>query len=439
MRKRKGGWSGTAAALAAGAAALLASAAPSDNPSIVTRVPGNSGANDDSGVAAINRNGRSAVFESSASNLVDGDGNDAQDVFHRDLRKGITTRVSVADDGTEANGTSGWPSVSASGRLVLFESDADNLVEGDGNGTWDVFLRDLRRGTTTRVSVAEDGAEASGASNIDGAALSASGRYAVFTSTATDLVPGGTTGARHVYLVDLRRGTLVLVTRNTAGAPSDGSARDASISASGRFVAYSSNAGDLVPGDGNGGYDVFVFDRKTGSTVLASADLDGGEANGNSRHPVLSKSGRIVAFTSNASDLVPGDGNAADDVFVRDLRAGATVRVSVDAEGNEADGDSHRPSLSWNGKQVAFVSQADGLVPEDGNGEDDVLVRDLKAGTLRLLSSNARGDPADGESNSFPGSLSGNGKWLVLTSAATNLSNQDRNGDVADVFLVPAR
>jgi Tol biopolymer transport system component len=168
------------------------------------------------------------------------------------------------------------------------------------------------------------------------------------------------------------------VSVDTAGGDADGVSIDASISGDGRWVAFSSTANDLVPGDGNPGFDVFVRNLKEGRTTRVSVDVAGGDPNGESAAPSISADGRYVAFQSDASDLVQGDGNSATDVFVRDLKRQRTTRISVDAVGADPNGVSFAPSISANARNVAFFSNASDLVSGDANSATDVFVRDRK-------------------------------------------------------------
>lgn len=420
---------------------LAAAAAGPTAPELLSRAPGNQGADARSSEGAVTPSGRFVAFESRATNLLDGgaDTNGAPDIFVRDRRRGVTTRVSVSSGGVEGNGFSQVPAISANGRFVLFESFADNLVPDDGNAARDVFVHDRRTGETRRVSEAADGAGGDGHSRPYGASLSASGRYAVFHSGSTNLVPGDANGVNDAFLKDLRTGAVTIVSRAPDGGPADGHSSDPSLSPNGRYVAYDSRATNLVPGDANDASDVLVFDRKTGVARRASVASDGTEGDGASYDPVVSNDGAVVAFYSYATNLVEGDTNASSDVFVHDFRSGETRRVSVDADGNQVTGDSYYAALSQDGKTLVFYTEADGLVPEDANGTADVYAVDLVDGSIRLLSTNAQGEAGNGFSFLYAASLSINGRWCVFASAATNLVPQDPNGATDDEFLVPAR
>ena len=210
---------------------------------------------------APSEKGRVVAFLSIGTDLVAGDTNDAPDVFVRDVRRQITTRVSVSSAGVEADAGSGPPAISANGRIVAFVSAATNLVAGDTNATVDVFVHDRKTAETTRVSVASDGTEADGSSGA--VALSATGRHVIFQSDATNLVPGDTNGEADIFVHDRRTGDTVRVSVDGTGGQSAGPAGFSfAIDRKGRFAAFGSTAADLVPDDTNGAQDVFVHDLK---------------------------------------------------------------------------------------------------------------------------------------------------------------------------------
>src|SRR5437870_4266363 len=226
-----------------------------------------------------------------------------------------TERVSVASDGTQGNGASDGAAISGDGRFVAFRSSASNLVPGDTNGTFDVFVHDRQTGETVRASVASDGAQGNGASNTP--AISADGRFVAFTSSASNLVPGDTNSTDDVFVRDRQTRQTTRVSVASDGTQSNGLSLYQSISADGRFVAFPSAATNLVPGDTNAKADTFVHDRMTGATERVSVASDGTQGNGDSGVPAISADGRFVAFESDATNLVPVDTNSSRDVFVR--------------------------------------------------------------------------------------------------------------------------
>jgi Tol biopolymer transport system component len=316
---------------------------------------------------------------SGASNLIPADTNGAVDVFVHDRLTRSTTRVSVASNGTEANADSafvGAPQLSADGRFVAFESFASNLVLGDTNGVLDVFVHDRQTGITIRANVASDGTEA----NNQGIApaISGDGRFVAFWSMASNLVPGDTNicpwACEDVFVHDRQTGTTTRVSVAADGTQADGNSESPTISGDGRFVAFESAASNLLPGDTNSAFDVFVHDRQTGAITRASVAADGTQANNTSRSASISGDGRVVAFHSFASNLVQPDTNPDSDVFVHDQQTGTVLMASVAADGTQGNSSSVRPSTSGDGRFVSFDSAASNLVPGDTNGIGDVFV-----------------------------------------------------------------
>ncbi|HVZ94544.1 MAG TPA: hypothetical protein VG797_08540, partial [Phycisphaerales bacterium] len=269
-----------------------------------------------------------------ASNLVPGDTNGFGDVFVRDRQTGNTSRVSVGSAGEQGNDETGYfNSISVDGRFVAFDSNASNFVPGDTNGFTDVFVHDRQTGQTSRVSVGIAGIQGNDASDLP--SLSADGRFVSFWSFASNLVPGDTNGFADLFVHDRQTGQTSRVNVNSAGEQANADAGFNSISADGRFVAFESDASNLVPDDTNGYADVFVHDRQTGQTARVSVASGGAQGKGGSRSPSISGDGRYVAFRSYDSDLVPGDTNFYEDVFVHDRVSGQTTRVSVASDGTE--------------------------------------------------------------------------------------------------------
>ncbi|MBM7788417.1 TolB-like translocation protein [Tenggerimyces flavus] len=209
---------------------------------------------------------------------------------------------------------------------------------------------------------------------------------------------------------------------SSAGAQGNDDSGNPAISGSGRYVAFQSGATNLVPGDNGAGFDVFVWDRVAGTTSLASVALGGGYANGGSSEPNLSADGRYVTFSSSASDLVAGDTNGQSDVFVRDLVAGTTVLVTPGG-----NGFSGRPGISPSGRYVAFIAGASNLVAGDTNGVADAFVADLTTGAIARVSLSTAGVQGNAEAYAMPTAVSDNGR-VVFRSGATNLVADDTNG-----------
>jgi len=387
-------------------------------------------ANDDTFSGWLSHSGRVATFVSEADDLVPGDANDNYDVFVRDRQTGVTTMVSVTPGGMPVAGASFGGPMSTDDGLILFASDAPDVVAGDGNGAIDVFVRDLVAGVTSRVSVASDGTEGDATSGLGD--LSADGHVALFWSDADNLVPGDTNGVRDAFVRDLDTGTTTRVTVAAGDGQTDGLTIADALSADGRIVVMSSYATNLVTGDGNGVEDVFVYDRDTGDTTRVSVATDGTEANAGSFGGAVSADGRRVVFVSFASNLVAGDSNGAMDVFVHDRDTGVTTRVSVASDGSEGNGTSDDGHISGDGRFVAFRSAASNLVPGDTNGVADVFIRDLDAGTTTRVSVDSAGSPANAASDSVR--ISDDGRVVEFRSFATNLVGGDGNAE-PDTFV----
>jgi Tol biopolymer transport system component len=378
----------------------------------------------------ISADGRFVAFESSATNLVAGDTNGAWDIFVRDRQTGTTYLVSKSSSGVQGDGLSNYPSISADGRFVAFQSVATSLVAGDTNAKTDIFVRDRQTGTTTLVS--KDSAGVQGDDNSKHPMISADGRYVVFDSYATNLVTGDTNGFSDIFVRDRQTGTTTLISKSSAGVVGDSDSIYPSFSSDDRYVAFESYATNLVAGDTNGMYDIFVRDRLTGTTTLVSKSSAGGQGDDYSEYPRLSADGRYVAFSSDATNMVPGDTNAKTDVFVRDRQTGTTWLLSKDSAGVPGDSTSSSPSISSDGRFVVFYSDSANLVSGDNNAKTDIFVRDRQTGTTTLLSKS----PAGVVGNDFSGNpaISADGRYVAFDSYATNLVSNDING-VSDVFV----
>jgi Tol biopolymer transport system component len=385
--------------------------------------------------AAISATGRYVAFVSSATNLVPGDTNGVADVFVRDRATGVTRRVSVNSRERQGNATSGvtTPSVSADGRYVVFTSKATNLVRGDTNHRQDVFLRDRVKGTTQRVSVSSTERQGNARSGEDGApSITADGHFIVFTSRASNLVADDTNERVDVFVRNRKAGTTVRVSVGAHRAEANGESFDPTISADGQVVAFASVATNLIGADTNKRWDVFVRDRERRITRRISVSDGHVQGNNDSSSPRISDDGRYVAFTSWASNLVRGDTNRRLDVFLRDRTAATTSRVSVSTAGAQANGSSLAPAISGNGRYVTFESAAANLIADDTNGHRDVFVRDRVAGTTHHVSVATDGTHGNGDSRAP--AITRGGTLIVFTSTATNLVTGDVNGK-ADVFL----
>jgi Tol biopolymer transport system component len=382
----------------------------------------------------ISANGRLVVFGSASTNLVSGDTNGQDDVFVRDTQTHKTRRISVSSTGAQADGGSYAypPTISNDGRYVAFTSDATNLVSGDTNGASDVFVRDLKLQKTRRVAVSSTGAQ--GTDNSTAPIISGNGGSVVFSSSASNLVPGDTNGKEDVFVRNLNTHKTSRVSISSTGTQADGFSAQPTISADGHLVGFDSFATNLVPGDANGETDVFTRDVKAHKTRLVSVSSTGTHGNSASFAPSISADGRFVGFVSQASNLVGGDTNAQRDIFLRDTQTHKTKRVSVSSAGAEANGRSYfiDPSVSAHGEFVVFVSEASNLVPGDTNAVADSFIRSVANHKTRRLSVSSTG--VQGNGSSIDPAITADGRFVAFQSVATNLVSGDTNAQT-DVFV----
>ncbi len=343
-----------------------------------------------------------------------------------------TTLVSVATGGAQGDRDSKYLSISADRRFIAFSSAASNLVAGDTNDTEDVFVRDLQSGTTVLVSAATGGAQGDASSILP--SISADGRYVAFISGASNFAAGDMEGDWDVFVHDRHSGRTELASIATDGTHQIfGTDDPASISADGRYVSFMSWDTNLVAGDTNGAFDVFVHDCRSGTTERVSVATSGAEGDGGSYDPSISADGRYVAFHSGATNFVAGDTNNFWDIFVHDRQSGETERVSVSTGGAQANNTCHDSSISADGRHVAFRSAATNLVGAgDTNASWDIFAHDRQSGTTERVSVSAGGVQANSDSE-HP-SISTDGRFVAFTSAASNLVAGDTNG-TRDVFV----
>ncbi len=334
----------------------------------------------------------------------------------------------MSSHGGEATGASYSPAVSGNGRYVVFASDAPNLVTRDTNAVRDIFVRDSRTGKTVRVSVSSRGAQANAASSpnsldlVAGPSISADGRFVAFASDASNLVAGDTNGTEDVFVHDLKTRRTVRVSVTSRGAQANGASLQPAISANGRFVAFVSSATNLAHGTG-AETNVYVSDLKTRSTRVISASSTGTVGNNASLRPAISADGRLVAFESFATNLVAGDSNATLDVFVRDLHTSTTQRISLSStrvQGNAPSYTGLQASFSENDRFVVFYSLASNLTQGDTNRSFDVFMRDLNRHTTTRVRVGTDGE--QGDNDSFLPSISANAGLIAFESTAGNLA-----------------
>ena len=407
--------------LTAALAAPVATAATGD----IERVSvANSGAqgDGDSTTPSISHEGGVVAFQSLASTLVGGDGNGGVDVFVRRRSAGHTERVS---GGPSVSAGSTNPVVSADGSTVVFESFAPEL----GGGVFgDIFLR---QGAGPIVRVTH---ETGNGDDVSGFApsVSADGSTVVFQSAGQELIADDDNGLSDVF--SARGGSIRRLSEGTGDTEADGFSDQPALSSDGRFVAFRSEATNLTSGsDQVATSDVFVT-ALAGGTERVSLGIGGAQPNGDSEDPAISGNGSIVAFRSSASNLVPGDGNGLDDIFVYDRNANLTERVSVASNGAEGSAHAIQPSVSADGRFVAFASADTSLTPGDTDNVIDVFVHDRSTGATTRVSER-KGSPFGAGDDSFAPAISGDGCFVAFhTDGGGSLVPSDTNGE-ADVYV----
>jgi hypothetical protein len=372
------------------------------------------------------------VFSSDASNLVPGDTNNSTDVFLADVAAGTLTRLSVAADGTQADGPSFFPSISADGRYVAFQSYATNLVGADINGTADVFVKDLQTGAVALVSTNAAGAIADNFSSLP--AISANGQYVVFSSFASNLTPDDTDSFVDIFRKNWQSGQIDLVSETAANVKADADSINAAISADGRYIAFATFATNLLPagGDDNDKGDIYRKDMNDGTLELVSADAAGTLGDDESTSPLISADGNIVVFASAATNLLASDNNDAIDVFTKNMTSQAVTRVSVATDGTELGAPSGSPSINGDATKISFVTADPNVVSGDANQVNDVFLRDTVAGmTTRLCT---RGDGSEAARGGDGGRLSPSAAKVAFFSTTDDFDASDTNG-LNDVYV----
>jgi Tol biopolymer transport system component len=429
--------------LAAGAAAALAGDGDGIlDTSLVSRATGAAGSVGDasSNNSSVSADGRYVAFQSNADDL-DPDSNDSfSDIFVRDTVAGTTTLVSRATGaaGVAGDDDSVHPSISGDGRYVAFESDADNLDPDSNDSFSDTFVRDTLTNTTTLVSRATGAPGAVGNGGSTDPAISADGQHVSFQSFSTNFSPDDGDAINDIFVRDIQANTTTFVSRSTgvAGPGGDNNSALSSTSADGRYVAFDSFAFNLAASN-NTVFDVFVRDTVGNTTKLMSrATGPGGvPGDGQSVRPSISVDGRYVAYESDADDLDADSNDAVTDVFVRDTVLNITSLVSraSGAAGAVGDGASAFASISGDGSQVAFHSDADNLDPDSNDSFTDVFVRDTAAGVTTLASRATGAAAAVGDADSLFPAISADAESVAFASDAGNL-DPDSNDAVLDVF-----
>ncbi len=328
------------------------------------------------------------------------------------------------------NGSSYATDVSKNGRFIEFTSTANDLVAGDIEGHSDVFVFDRKTAKMERVSVNEAG----DGSNADafGTGISGDGRFVLFFSSAADLVDGVAPTSTQLFLRDRKKHVTSLVSKSSAGVMADAWIYSAGISPGGRYIAFTTAATNLTADASNGYYQTFVHDRKKGVTELVSVSFNGDLANEDNFGPCVSENGRYVFFKSDADNLVPVDQNHASDVFVRDRKLGTTLRAAFGVDGELAKGVVEY-TISATGRYVLFLT--DSQASEQSSTPHGAYVVDRKTDEVRSAFVVANNYPAGGcDGNSL--AISRNGRYVAFNSYFTSIVSPDPSGSKRDVFLI---
>lgn len=375
----------------------------------------------------ISADGGKVAFASAAGNLVSGDFNGSYDVFVRSFVGGTFMTRILGESGQEPNSFTFDGRLSADGNRVAFMSQASNMGP-DGNFSQDIFVKDLATGAVVLASNSPSGFSS------EAPVVSADGKVAAFFSNAVDLVDNDTNSQQDVFIHafedgEFSAGTTLRVSVPTVASEADGPSFSATIASSGPVVVFASTATNLVLADTNGNVDIFVSDPIGQTVRIVSSNSQGTQGNGDSHNPVCSADGRFVAFESYADNFVDSDGdgsfdndtNGSLDIFVHDVVSDVTSRVSIASDGSEADSDCSSPSISADGRFIAFQSIATTLDPAADGSFYQIFVHDRLTKTTTCVSVPDGATGTVGNSSSFNPAISANGQVVAFQSLATNL------------------
>lgn len=373
---------------------------------------------------AISNDGRFVVFQSWADNLVANDTNRKSDIFLKNLYSGDITRVSVSSDGTQADGASKNSAISGDGRYVVFKSAATNLLTGKTCSTWSIYIHDTATGKTEIVSVSSGGKHANAPSCNP--TISVCGRYVAFESSATNLA-ANTLGKNHIYVHDRARGETRVVSVNSNGARANAASYNPEISGNGRFVVFESRATNLSPAVNTHRRHIYLHNLFTRTTTIVSQSSRFRPANNHSRNPAISEDGRFIVFQSLANNLVPNDTNSVDDIFIHEHSIGETTRISLNTDGEETNRPSLFPSISANGRYIAFYSSSTNIDPVLRNNRfafpfseyPDIFIHDRLSRKTRRIS--LAYDNTQANNRSWDPVVSSNSRFIAFQSLADNL------------------
>ncbi|HEX2623506.1 MAG TPA: hypothetical protein VHL11_25270, partial [Phototrophicaceae bacterium] len=353
-------------------------------------------------------------------------------------------RINVTAVGQQAGGGQ-HPAVSGDGRFVAFWSDSNIIVPGDTNNTPDIFVRDRQTSQVKIASVASGGTPQANAISYAEMDISTGGNLVVYASDGSNLVNGDTNGVTDVFLYDVGVNQTARISLANGGVQANGRSYRPVISGNGLLVAYRSDATNLVANDNNAQPDIFIYDRVVNQ--VAQVNLSSSGAQSNAEDPAsgiaINDDGKFVAFDSRGSNLVNTDTNNSPDVFVRDRSSGKTIRMSVSTAGSQANGASSLPTISGDGRFVAFMSSASNLVADDSNSASDIFLHDRDTdndnifdedGAISTVRISISTEGAQTNGSSTAPSIDGAGRYISFWSIASNLVTKDTNG-VGDIFV----
>jgi Tol biopolymer transport system component len=377
------------------------------------------------------------VFASRSTNLVKSDKNGKTDVFLRDVAAATTTRIVLDTGGNDPDDDSSNASITPDGRFVVFQSNATDLVSGDKNGATDVFVLDRASGVIERISVEGKGNEGDGDS--DDASISDDGRFVVFSSRADNLVKGDSNAREDVFLRDRKNLTTTCVSLNQSGSPGDDVSREPEISGDASTIVFGSLADDLVTNDTNLSHDVFLYDVATKALTLGDVNESGFQLRTGADEPTLTPDGKLLAFRSTADNVHRAATSGVAQIYVRDPASGQIWLASHANDGAAADNHCEQPSLftRTNGAgtrpQVAFWSEAQNLPDADSAFDFDAYVFDVPSGAIQCANVDSTGVGGGSGGNTSGFGTTPDGSQIVFSTRDGGLVAGDTNGDI-DVF-----
>ncbi len=384
---------------------------------------------------AMSSNGRFIAFASNAENLTAGDGDGFTDIYLKDMTTGAIERVSLAGAGVEFARDARATAVSDDGRYIAFNTAARLLPALDGNFLWDQYIYDRTTGTVSISSLGNGNVSGDNTLRFNEGDISDDARYSAFVSRSSNLVPGDTNNARDIFVRDNLTGTVTRASVTSTGGQIATASEDVDLAGNGGHVVFMNRSNGVVPGDVGNRRDIFLYDLGAATTEKISVSTAGVHGDRHSTDGSVSDDGRFVVFTSAARNLVAGDTNARNDIFVRDRFLGTTERVSVSSAGVEGNGHSGFADISNDGRYIVFESDADNLVAGDTNGLRDVFLHDRTTGVTTRINVPGNDDAGiEDTAAAFTPQISDDGRYITFVSGSQILTPGE-TGTNADVFI----